>query len=35
MRSSAEPIHRTSLGRGVGLLMVALVAMGVIVALLA
>ncbi len=35
MRSSAEPIHRTTLGRGVGLLMVALFAMAVIVALLA
>ncbi|OWQ47648.1 hypothetical protein CDL60_09560 [Roseateles noduli] len=35
MRSSAETTHRTSLGRGVGLLMVALLAMAVIVALLA
>ena len=35
MRSSAEPIHRTTLGRGVGLLMVALFAMAVIVAMLA
>lgn len=35
MRSSAESTHRTSLGRGVGLLMLALLAMAVIVALLA
>ncbi|WP_431265089.1 diguanylate cyclase domain-containing protein [Roseateles chitinivorans] len=35
MRSSAEPIHRTRLGRGVGLLMAALLAMAAIVALLA
>ena len=35
MRSSAEPIHRSSFGRGVGLLMVALLAMAVIIALLA
>ncbi len=35
MRSSTPPIHRTSLGRGVGLLMVALIAMAVIVTLLA
>ena len=34
MRSFAEPIHRTSLGRGVALLMGALVAMAVIVTLL-
>ncbi|HEY1396888.1 diguanylate cyclase domain-containing protein, partial [Roseateles sp.] len=35
MRSSAETLPRSSLGRGVGLLMVALLAMAVIVALLA
>ncbi|WP_416758760.1 diguanylate cyclase domain-containing protein [Roseateles sp. So40a] len=35
MRSSIEPIHRTTFGRGVGLLMVALFAMAVIVAMLA
>ena len=34
MRAFAEPIHRTSLGRGVALLMAALVAMAVIVTLL-
>ncbi|OWQ90291.1 hypothetical protein CDN99_13035 [Roseateles aquatilis] len=35
MRPTAEPFHRTSLGRGVGLLLVALLAMAVIVAVLA
>lgn len=35
MRASAEQIHRSSLGRGVGLLMVALAAMAVIVTMLA
>ncbi|RZI55445.1 MAG: diguanylate cyclase [Rubrivivax sp.] len=35
MRPSAEPLHRSSLGRGVGLLIAALLAMAVIVALLA